>query len=44
MIYDTKGIIDVFRKIDADTLMGAVDIKDINTDKTYYFILYRDKA
>jgi hypothetical protein len=41
MIYDTKGIVDVFRKIDDDTLMGIMDIKGLSTDKSYFFILDR---
>ncbi|MFP7478893.1 DUF4334 domain-containing protein [Terribacillus saccharophilus] len=39
MIYDNKGIIDVFRKVDANTLLGIMDIKDQSSDKTFFFIL-----
>ncbi|WP_368489217.1 DUF4334 domain-containing protein [Clostridium sp. BJN0013] len=41
MVYDTKGIIDIFRKVDDNTLMGIMDIKGIKTDKSYFFILDR---
>ena len=27
MIYDQKPIIDIFRKIDEDTMLGVMDIK-----------------
>lgn len=39
MIYDNKGIIDVFRKIDENTLLGIMDIKEQSPDKTFFFIL-----
>ena len=39
MIYDQKSIIDVFRKVDDDTLFGVMDIKNRPNDKSYFFIL-----
>ncbi|SEN81113.1 protein of unknown function [Terribacillus saccharophilus] len=39
MIYDNKGIIDVFRKIDENTLLGIMDIKEQLPDKAFFFIL-----
>jgi hypothetical protein len=39
MIYDNKGIIDVFRKVDDNTLLGIMDIKEQSSDKTFFFIL-----
>lgn len=39
MVYDTKGIIDVFRKIDDNTLLGIMDIKNMKTNMSYFFIL-----
>ncbi|PAD19669.1 DUF4334 domain-containing protein [Terribacillus saccharophilus] len=39
MIYDNKGIIDIFRKIDENTLLGIMDIKEQSSDKTFFFIL-----
>ena len=41
MVYDSKGIIDVFRKIDNNTLMGIMDIKGMATEKSYFFVLDR---
>ncbi|OWR32813.1 hypothetical protein CDO73_02870 [Saccharibacillus sp. O23] len=41
MIYDKKDIIDVFRKVDDDTRLGIMDIKSLDTDKTYFFVLRR---
>lgn len=41
MVYDAKGIIDIFRKIDNNTMMGIMDIKGMSTDKSYFFILDR---
>lgn len=42
MIYDKKDIIDVFRKVDDNTLLGIMDLKSLDTDKTYFFVLYRN--
>lgn len=39
MIYDNKGIIDVFRKVDNSTLLGIMDIKEQLPDKAFFFIL-----
>ncbi|WP_175074842.1 DUF4334 domain-containing protein [Terribacillus sp. AE2B 122] len=39
MIYDNKGIIDVFRKIDENTLLGIMDIKEQFPDESFFFIL-----
>lgn len=39
MVYDSESIIDVFRKVDPNTLMGIMDIKHMNTNKSYFFIL-----
>lgn len=39
MIYDKKAIIDVFRQVDDHTLLGLMDIKEISSDKKFYFIL-----
>ncbi|OWA37533.1 hypothetical protein B9G55_05630 [Saccharibacillus sp. O16] len=43
MVYDNKAIIDVFRKVDDDTLLGLMDIKspNLDPDQTYFFVLYR---
>lgn len=43
MIYDQKGIIDIFRKVNENTLLGIMDIKNIPTDKCYFFVLKRVK-
>ncbi|MFP7495309.1 DUF4334 domain-containing protein [Terribacillus saccharophilus] len=39
MVYDNKGIIDVFRKIDENTLLGIMDIKEQVPDKVFFFCL-----
>jgi len=41
MVYDKKDIIDVFRKVDNDTLLGMMDIKSMDTEHTYFFVLNR---
>ena len=43
MVYDKKGIIDIFRKVEADTLLGIMDIKELQSDKSYFFVLRRVK-
>lgn len=40
MIYDHLPIIDVFRAVDADTLLGVMDLRDV--PEPYFFILARD--
>ncbi|MEU0540546.1 DUF4334 domain-containing protein [Nocardia sp. NPDC005978] len=40
MIYDHLPIIDIFRKIDADTLLGVMDMRGMRDP--YFFVLYRD--
>lgn len=40
MIYDQLPINDVFKKIDDNTLLGAMDMRD--DSKNYFFILRRD--
>ncbi|WP_231574743.1 DUF4334 domain-containing protein [Paenibacillus sp. FSL R7-0273] len=39
MVYDQKAIIDHFRRIDADTLLGVMDFK--NQQKLGYFFILR---
>ncbi|MBM7541837.1 DUF4334 domain-containing protein [Amphibacillus cookii] len=39
LIYDDKAIIDVFRKIDNQTLLGVMDFKTRKVDKSYFFVL-----
>ena len=45
MIYDQKPIIDIFRKIDEDTMLGVMDIKNFPSEKSYFFYLkeFRNK-
>jgi hypothetical protein len=40
MVYDHLPIIDVFRRVDADTLLGVMDLRD--SPEPYFFILARD--
>lgn len=39
MVYDHLPIIDLFRRVDADTLMGVMDLRD---SAPYVFVLQRD--
>ncbi len=41
MIYDQHGIIDIFRKIDQNTVLGVMDMKGPFNKKSYFFILKR---
>jgi len=41
MIYDHLEIIDVFRKIDDNTVLGVMDFKGKLHDKGYFFLLER---
>ncbi|WP_067571862.1 DUF4334 domain-containing protein [Nocardia acidivorans] len=41
MIYDHLPIIDLFRRVDADTLLGVMDMRGLRDP--YFFILYRDR-
>ena len=41
MIYDQKPIIDIFRKVDEDTMLGVMDIKNFPSEKSYFFYLKR---
>ncbi|MFC4128379.1 DUF4334 domain-containing protein [Nocardia rhizosphaerae] len=40
MIYDHLAIIDVFRRVDADTVLGVMDFRD--RPDPYFFVLARD--
>lgn len=40
MVYDTKAIIDCFRKINDNTIMGVMDLK--GSEQPYFFALERD--
>lgn len=40
MIYDHWPVIDVFRRVDDHTLLGAMDQRDV--DQPYFFLLHRD--
>lgn len=41
MIYDTYPIIDYFRKVNSDTMMGVMDTKLQREAGLYYFYLTR---
>ena len=41
MFYDKAPIIDVFRYVDVNTVIGAMDHKDTRHLGTYYFYLTR---
>ena len=39
MVYDALPIIDVFRRVDADTLLGLMDLRGL--PQPYFFLLRR---
>ena len=39
MVYDQLPIIDIFRKVDDNTVIGIMDMKHSSTNKSYFFIL-----
>jgi hypothetical protein len=39
MVYDDRPILDVFRKVDRDTLLGLMDARDL---PPYFFVLRRE--
>lgn len=41
MVYDKFPIIDAFRYVDENTVIGAMDTKDLKDAGTYYFYLKR---
>ncbi|MEV0099671.1 DUF4334 domain-containing protein [Nocardia sp. NPDC050789] len=41
MIYDHLPIVDVFRRVGADTLLGVMDMRGL--DEPYFFVLHRDR-
>lgn len=41
MIYDHLPIIDIFRRVAADTLLGVMDMRGLG--EPYFFVLYRDR-
>jgi len=42
MIYDHLPINDVFRKVDKDTVLGVMDLK--NVEQPFFFVLRRERA
>ncbi|PTL75987.1 DUF4334 domain-containing protein [Vitiosangium sp. GDMCC 1.1324] len=42
MIYDDRPTLDVFRKVDADTVLGAMDARGMAVP--YFFVLRRDSG
>lgn len=40
MVYDDKPIIDLFKKIDEDTVLGLMDMRGLS--RPFYFVLHRD--
>jgi Domain of unknown function (DUF4334) len=42
MIYDSLPINDIFRKVDDDTVLGAMDLR--LTPQPFFFILRRETA
>lgn len=42
MVYDQLAIIDVFRKVDDNVVLGLMDIKQKSPGASYFFVLYRE--
>jgi Domain of unknown function (DUF4334) len=42
MVYDTLPIVDVFRRVDADTLLGLMDLRGL--PEPFLFLLERDQS
>lgn len=41
MVYDALPILDVFRRVDADTVLGAMDLRGV--DEPFFFVLRRER-
>jgi hypothetical protein len=41
MVYDRIAVVDVFRRVDADTLLAIMDLKDDPSGKAFFFQLHR---
>jgi hypothetical protein len=41
MIYDRLAVVDIFRRMDDDSLLAIMDLKGDRSDKTFFFRLYR---
>jgi hypothetical protein len=41
MLYDQLAIIDIFRKVDDNTVMGVMDFKESSSSESYFFVLYK---
>lgn len=42
MIYDSHPIIDSFKQVSTDMVLGAMDGRDANPSGTYFFYLVRN--
>ena len=42
MLYDALPIIDIFRKVDDNTLLGVMDFKNEDAAASYFFVLVRE--
>ena len=43
MVYDALPVIDIFRKVDADTVLGLMDVRGEAPPAWFYFILRRER-
>lgn len=43
MLYDIHPIIDSFRRVSDDVVLGAMDSREFNAHGTYYFYLTRNR-
>jgi hypothetical protein len=44
MVYDALPVIDIFRKVDADTVLGLMDVRGETPSAWFYFILRRERG
>jgi len=42
LVYDAAPILDVFRRVDADTLLGLMDFKGM--ERPFFFVLRRERS
>lgn len=43
MVYDQLPVNDVFRRVDDDTVLGAMDMRGFSSSP-YFFVLHRDHS
>lgn len=44
MVYDNHAIIDSFKRVNDEIVLGAMDSREFNVHGTYYFYLTRNRG